>query len=618
MMRRLAGCLALWAGAVVAAEPQPMHELLLGGQYQVELKIVEPTETWPVVLKWRLDDTGRLLSSMVDYPTEGCGGQIARMHREGNGVVIAERITRNPALCAPGRYAIRFGPGSLYQLNRPIVGIHFSLDGETYPGRVARWQFKPSVEARWRLKHRDGGWLVLRKHPDLEKLWPYVLSTAGGQFYPEAVRVLAQLLVQKGDTAQMRRFLTQVRQPPRAVESKVESALYALGKKHHDWTSLTFLARWDVRWREKVDRLARKWAEQGMTLADALGWWRCCASKEAEQALIQTISASQDWDGLFAISGKSLPEAVRQALYQQLLSLADAQPERLWRMVMKIEDEPAQSEALARLVKLGPRAGWQAHSVWLADHLRLWRSAWQKFMRERGAEGGQWASALQAITPLPTQLRYRAAAVVLASHKERWDLDRLNTVQGRALLASLQPVSARWSSNRDPEAPRLILEITPAHTSRPRWKLASPLSQQACKRVASRTEDRTRTLTAFLIIPVGTQKVRYRVDDYVCQVAMTTGRQALAALGLPPPPQTLRFSVDRKLAVLETRPNAIGKAMVEDARAPGKCKALRESCLARCEGMSNKRNGLFLLSDSDRDRCRNRCFAAFHACASGQ
>jgi hypothetical protein len=122
-------------------------------------------------------------------------------------------------------------------------------------------------------------------------------------------------------------------------------------------------------------------------------------------------------------------------------------------------------------------------------------------------------------------------------------------------------------------------------------------------------------LTTLLIIPVGEERARYRQTEYLCRT-QSPYLQSLAAKLKLRIPDKFSLRQTRKLAVLSRTPNAIGEAMLEEANAPGGCKAMRNACLAQCQGKNSENGGFFV--SSDKEKCESLCYQAFHECAQKQ
>ena len=614
-------CLVLGWAFSIHAESEPVWKLLPGGHYQIDLIVHEPDESWPARLVFTLTDTGKVSASRITYPGEVCRGEIKRLAVRRGEILIEEKIVSGRDMCDPGHYGFSLSQ-KLNQANR-IKQAYFSLSGDRYRGQVIKWQYKPTVEARWRIAHQDDGWFDIRTSSDIKRWWTYLRATRGGSFYPSGLEILSTLLIEKGKTEGLIQFLKEFPDSPHAAKEKVLAALFDHGVKHHDWKALLAVAKTGGKqWKDRVFHTGQQWVEKAPDADDVLGLVQCCPSRSVGfvESWAETLS-DKAW-GLLTRLYQEAPSLRRsRKLQEKLYALAatGGNVSHLWWVVENMP-EPYASDSLAQLLRRddGVRAV-IAHGDKLLVRKEMWARASDKFLSNqkgysevmpvlralvKGGDTAPWRNLRQVF--LDRLLKKPHLSVVRVAEPVNEEVAAYVRLMTAALGKSGQVEWRATGEGRTAEIRARIVAGSGAFEVR--------LPSEACSKEKEQEIVRTHTITAFLIIPVGMEKVKYRQTTWKCPVRLPEPlAQVFHDVGHVP--AAVEYDQVVKVAVLERKPNAIGEAMAREARAPAKCKALRESCLARCEGLSDERNGLFLLSDSDKDKCKRHCYDAFYACS---
>lgn len=607
-----------------------VSEALIGGRYTLELAITDSSETWPASISFELGDDGKVLQSDIDYPADECRGKIASLFRNADTLIIKEKIIEGKESCPPGEYRLKLDMKRVYASKRQsrFKSAEFLLEGENSPGRIIYFSLQPTQEGLYRLKHRNMGWYSLKQTSNIHAIEQYLKEVPNSSYRNEALKYLADLVNRSHDTSVMLHYAHFFADSP--FRSQVLQALFKIAKTKHDWKLLSDIHEVrDGDYSNKASATAKEWLLAEPSIQNTVFYLQKFAPLDAGliQAVKRTVSQSseQSWDQLVSLYKKSPNPNLQESIVNRLMELSkqDCPSRRCWEIVMLAPESPEANSILAQFFMK------QKIDTYKLDILST-------------APTNAFSSLLKSLPKDIDAPVYLAIARSLYKYK--------NFTLGRQLFFHLNRF-VEMQKNIDADT-FLSKKIAPYYFAfapdiKSVWKMHSPkhklllvlsLSDKSkpikidtgeiCQKTSETKEVRTQTKVAFFIVPIGEEKARYLVGNYECTLSKQTisklkqtfslvasnKQNKLASIFEP----SHQFSIEKKIETLSFKPNAIGEVMIEDANAPSTCKALRESCLARCVGLDDQERAVPLFGSTDQEKCESRCYSAFHACVKGK
>ncbi|ARJ65918.1 hypothetical protein WV31_09745 [Magnetospirillum sp. ME-1] len=549
-----------WAALLVACLLAPLPAAtaeVLPGHYEMQGILGLKGKTWRVDIKLDVTDDGEIGGATFGYMDFACKAQLKASSFKGDQLILDERITMGEALCEPGRYLLTIDHDKLHKgaSTSPFISISFDAGDEFWRGRIGEFKFKPSKEAGFLVDQGVDGWDGFLGKANWDSVLGYVTR------FPQSARQTSLLKWASAhpDIERLRALAEATKLSDIRAGAAQQAARYALnsgsnGEMEH------FLAAFPA-------------AADYQTVADRL---------------FTRIADSRDAKALLDFANR----------YPHSNRVADA--------VLKIVEAPP-----ANLADLKP----EAWSAFYRGHLStLANPAVGK--AAKALEGCPTCSRIEII-------RHLTGLPEVSGRKRSIDELALIARDSSFLtLFRLAPVEIRWSGNGGDDSgqgreARAILRFVEGGSS------IETVASTNCSRGRAEDVVEDRPIIAFLIIPIGTEKMKVERQHFDCRLpssalsALSGIRSDLERAGvrvrLDSDIGGVSYFTSRDVGAISRMPNAIGEALLQEARAPNGCKALRESCRAQCVGKSD-RNGGFLVS-SDKQACDLLCANAFYECS---